>query len=159
MNITVIDISNNNITIVRNNIFTSMRNHVQGSVWIRLNHNSISVIQDLCFNGLEDKIVGLQLDNNNLQAIPTAIGNLTIITALYIMFNPIRYLNPAILLNIGNTLSSASFSFTFFKHWPTDLRLLLKLTELYTTHFNGTSIRTNEISIILYQLLLLCPLK
>ncbi|XP_052268837.1 leucine-rich repeat-containing G-protein coupled receptor 5-like isoform X2 [Dreissena polymorpha] len=142
--IDLLDMSANNITVLTTNAFTSLGAYVTSSLRIDVSDNKIRVIEDGCFNGLEDMIVTLDLSHNNLQGIPTAVASLSKIRVLKVEFNPIIALDSFVLSRIGNTLENISITLDRFKRWPNELHFLFKLKELTVYNFNSPIIRNSD---------------
>ncbi|KAK3586540.1 hypothetical protein CHS0354_022672 [Potamilus streckersoni] len=121
---------NANLTIINNSSFFGIK--VSD---ILLNDNNISLIRDGAFNGVEDLLNALNLSNNALTTIPSAIGTLRKIQSLDISFNPIDQTafddeGDEVLKRIGDTLNEFSFGHDILHEWPHTLRHLVTLKTL-----------------------------
>ena len=138
-----------------NNILTS----IQPSVFANLNitrlilsHNSISVITQAAFNGIEGILTELNLAHNRLKKLPVSIGYLRSLHILDVSHNPLdgerSGLRPRdmvddfsedIMRELGDTLTTLTFGDEIsLSHWPKSLHHMIQLRELYLT---GSSIQ------------------
>ena len=97
---------------------------------IELYNNQIFEIDSQAFIGVEDSLYDLDLHNNNLTHIPTALNQLTHLHDLYLRGNPITLLDATVLSNIGRTLNVFDFDLDRFLSFPPELHFLKNLTVL-----------------------------
>ncbi|XP_052233563.1 leucine-rich repeat protein soc-2 homolog [Dreissena polymorpha] len=135
---------NNILSVLKNNAFSSLQGHVKSMLDMDISHNNISVMEDTCFKGLEDKIFMLDLESNNLHAIPMAITSLNRLSELSLSFNPIHVLDQNILSILGHTLSTFKLTLEQFQRWPNGFRYLFVLKSLFISKYNSTSIKNSD---------------
>ncbi|KAL3848485.1 hypothetical protein ACJMK2_019338 [Sinanodonta woodiana] len=129
--IRIIRLDTNNIATVQNNSFIGI---LVSNIILR--DNNISDVDHGAFNGVEDKINELDLSNNQLITIPTAIRTLNKIRTLNIAFNPIPWgafdnvEGEDVLRTVGKTLYEFSFGHDALNEWPHTLRHLVTLKTL-----------------------------
>ena len=120
----------NNLSIIPDNGFSALRLAGATSINIYLYKNAIYEIRDNAFSGIENLVNELDIENNRLTALPTAIGKLRHLKVLKIQDNYLRTLDVTVLQNVGNWLTDLHFSADYLSQWPSSWSILSRLTNL-----------------------------
>ena len=118
------------LTKIPGRVFEKLGKHVYGHIYLNVQSNRLTSIEESAFAGIENKMTVLNLDNNSLTHIPVAIGTLRNLHDLQLTQNPIKSLDANVLSNIGPSLDYFSLSMGHFSTFPTEMKLLTNLTEL-----------------------------
>ena len=128
--ILTLQFSSNNISDIPDHAFASTHLHHVKHVWLNLSDNSITSIGNDAFDGIAEKITVIDLNDNNLQIIPTALRSLGHLRSLYIANNPLTNLHSAGVSNLARHLTDFSFGHPSFVQWPTELKQFHHLNTL-----------------------------
>lgn len=120
----------NNLSVIPDNGFSALRLAGATSINIYLYKNAIYEIRDNAFSGIENLVNELDIENNRLTALPTAIGKLRHLKVLKIQDNYLRTLDVTVLQNVGNWLTDLHFSADYLSQWPSSWSILSRLTNL-----------------------------
>ena len=143
---------NNQLTTIPEYTFSSLSIFNATAIDMELDHNYISEIDSLAFEGVENTVTELNLRSNNLTELPPVLSELTILDTLDVSGNPLTNLNSTIMLNLGLSLEKLSISVELFSVFPKELRFLKRLKYLLINNipfpslnddaFNGLSTLT-----------------
>ena len=141
-----VDLTGNQITMVPADAFYNLSAISTPWIGIRLSQNQIHQIDEQAFSGIEGKVALLELNNNNLTNLPTAIRKLTRLSELYIQDNPMTSLDSTVMSIIGSTLHDLSISINLFPSFPSELHFLRNLNNLMITGITFSSLRADAFS-------------
>lgn len=128
--VSVIHMDHNNLTIIRNFSFQCLSAN-DSDIYMSLNDNQIHSIENDAFEGLEKNLTVLNLANNKLTSLPSALVKLASLQQLFVTGNPIAFLDAFVMVNIGHTLNFFAISLSKVLHWPTELKFLKTLQHLH----------------------------
>ena len=136
---------NNNLRVLPDNGFNALRLTGATSVNLYLYNNQIDDIKDNAFAGIENLVNELDIENNRITSLPTAIGRLRHIQVLYIQRNSLKVLDSSVLQQLGtNGLSSFRFSAEYLLQWPSNLSLLRRLSKLQIDNIPFSSLANDS---------------
>ena len=141
-----VDLTGNEITKVPANTFYNLSAISNPWIGINLARNQIHQIDEKAFSGIEGKDALLELNNNNLTNLPTAIRKLTRLSELHIQYNPMTSLDSTVMSIIGSTLRDLSISINLFPSFPSELHFLRNLNNLMITGITFSSLRADAFS-------------
>ena len=127
--ISTLDFSSNNISIVPALAFHFLFRQHGGHFRINLSNNRIWSVNAHAFNGIDDKIVEVNLENNLLQNIPFSVTQLPHLRHLYVASNPILAFDSGVVQHLSS-LNELSFGHANLTRWPTELFHLSHLSLL-----------------------------
>ncbi|XP_060593774.1 leucine-rich repeat transmembrane neuronal protein 3-like [Ruditapes philippinarum] len=122
--------NSNKITVIQNNAFRNLNSINASYIDLLLYSNMIHAIESNAFNGITNTYISLNLDENNLSVLPSAILNLHNLRNLDILQNPLHSLDASFMSNIGRHLTSFSLDLKLFTEWPGELHYLRVLQTL-----------------------------
>ena len=126
-----VNLASNRLSTISDNRFSSLRLTGARTINIYLYNNQINNITSNAFAGIENLVHELDLENNKLTILPSAIGKLNHLKVLYIQGNPLRTLAAGVLQKIGTSLTDLRFSADYLNHWSSsNLHLLNVLSKL-----------------------------
>ena len=123
-------LNNNQLTSIQAYAFQNLSTVNASNVYVYLSNNHIANIESHAFSGIESSVTSLNLENNNLTHLPSALGQLSALTQILLLGNPLSHLDATILANIGIKLTSLTISMGHLSRFPTELNALTKLTSL-----------------------------
>ena len=126
----VIDLRDNHLTTIPANAFQNLACINSTSIYIYLSNNTIHYVDENAFGGIEHVVTNLELQNNNLTELPSALKRLTILRYLNITDNPIIALDGTITAALGSTLEALLISFTAFSSFPVEMKYLSGINML-----------------------------
>ena len=86
------------------------------------------------FHGIENNVTWLNLDDNELTSIPSAIGQLKHLETLNVLHNPLTTIDQSVIISIRRTLSHISIP--NMSTWPDAVQYLTKLITLELQGFS-----------------------
>lgn len=126
-----LDITNNHISALVDFAFASLNHVVQNEIAINLSWNRIHSISEHAFDLVQNSVVYLDLEHNNLQHLPSALGHLSKVRTLLLAFNPLKNLDYNTMHTLGRHGTLSTFSFGYIgTSWPSKLSDLRSLNEL-----------------------------
>ena len=141
-----VDLTGNQITMVPADAFYNLSAISTPWIGINLAQNQIHQIDKQAFSGIEGKVALLELNNNNLTNLPTAIRKLSRLSELYIQDNPMTSLDSTVMSIIGSTLRDLSISINLFPSFPSEIHFLRNLNNLMITGITFFSLRADAFS-------------
>ena len=121
---------NNDITVLPDNGFNALRLTGASMINLYLYNNKINDVKVNAFAGIESLVNELDLQNNRLSTLPTAVGRLSHLKVLNIDGNYLQSLDSGVLQSVGYVLSELRFSANNMQQWPSNLNLLRRITKL-----------------------------
>lgn len=95
-----------------------------------IDSNEIDSIDDDAFTGSEDSLNVLQLHDNSLRELPTAVGNLRKLLGITLQGNPLPDFRKDVLQNISSSLRYISMGSDVMPKWPDSLNYLCNLISI-----------------------------
>ena len=135
-----IKLDGNSISYVPDNAFYNLTKTNCSDIRIDMSDNEITNLSDNSFADVENNITELQLQSNNLTALPRVLGSLRSLSSLSIFKNTIRYFDPVILQNLGLSLTNFRVGMAEDGTWPSGFRYLFELTKLTLQDVHSTSL-------------------
>lgn len=126
-----IGLSKNNLTSIPGGLFTGFApvNLNATYIFLDLNQNRISKIENNAFVGMENVYLEMDLTYNNLTNIPFAFLLLKQLRGLSLEFNPIKVMDQIVLQHIAPTLTYYDLGIGNMTSWPAELS---SFTDLFT---------------------------
>lgn len=133
-----LQLNGNSISLLQDNEFLELKPFSNGqNISIYLGGNSIRVDSfGDAFNGLENNVTLLNLDDNDLTSLPYAIGHLKHLETLSLLDNPLTTIDLSVLLSIRHTLTDLSIPLQNLAAWPDAIQYLTKLQRLEIKSFS-----------------------
>lgn len=120
INVRVLDLSHNNFTSLPSNAFQNAKIET-----LRLNNNHIRSISNGSFNGLESTLQNLDLSNNELIKLPSALSDLNVLRSLNVSNNyrgsTNLELTASVMRALGDTVTEFTFGSVEQLEWPFEL--------------------------------------
>lgn len=143
----------NRLTTIPANAFKNLNSVNASSIHVNLNSNRLSTMSLQAFGGIENAITILQLRDNRLAIIPTAVGKLTALKYLDVSENSLTSLGVSVMPGIGQSLQTLYIDLKNFRAWPNELSSLSKLQHLIIqsipfTHISPLAFQSFEKSLI-----------
>lgn len=120
----------NRLTTIPANAFKNLNSVNASSIHVNLNSNRISTMSLHAFDGIENAVTILQLRDNRLSIIPTAIGKLNALKYLDVSDNSLSSLGVSVMPGIGQSLQTLYIDLKNFLAWPNELSSLNTLQHL-----------------------------
>ncbi|XP_060606319.1 uncharacterized protein LOC132758648 [Ruditapes philippinarum] len=140
----IVFLNSNNLTAIRNYVFRSLSSMHATSIHMQLDTNAIFFIEQHAFDGIENSLTILQLQNNKLTSVPNAVGRLRNLDYLDVTNNPLKYLGISSLSGIGLSLKTLYIDMTPFAVWPTELVSLTSLQHLTISSIPFESMNSSD---------------
>ena len=125
-----IQLDGNNISKVPKIAFSNLTRTNCSDIRIDISSNEITSIDDTAFENIEEDVTELQLENNNLTSLPSALGNLRMLKSLSIYGNKIKYFDTYTLQKLGPSLVTLRVGVSDGGIWPKGFRYLFELADL-----------------------------
>ena len=123
-------LNDNQLTSIPAYAFQNLSAINASTVYVHLANNHIANIESHAFTGIESSVTYLDLNNNNLTHLPSALKQLSALTELYLLGNPLAHLDATILASISSKLTNLKISMGHFTRFPTELNVFAKLVSL-----------------------------
>ena len=136
----------NHLTTIPARAFTNLNATAARMIDIKLAWNQITSVDPAAFEGIDTVITQLDLSDNILSTVPSAISKLTALKKLSIDRNPLTSLPGTVLSAIGNTLISLSISLDLFQVWPKQISSLSKLQQLSVSGYGSSNLPMDAFS-------------
>lgn len=145
----IIFLNDNKLTTIPNYAFKNLGSIHATTMHLQLDSNMITTIDVYAFNGIENTVTILQLQNNKLRSVPSAVGHLRHLEYLDISNNPLLRFGSSDMSAVGQSLQTLYVSLHTFSVWPTELAYLnrlehLTLYDIPYQHINSTAFQGLE---------------
>ncbi|XP_052790935.1 leucine-rich repeat-containing G-protein coupled receptor 4-like [Mya arenaria] len=127
---------NNNFTYIPDDYFKSLHNLKH--IW--LEHNCIRNISDSAFRGLESSLTFLDLSDNQLTTVPSALRVLNHLETLNLQQNPISSFDPYAFKGVSKSVLELSIDLGLFSTWPEELSLLQNVSLIQLQEMNFSTV-------------------
>ena len=127
-----VQLNANNITHIHSRAFEPLSKTQQRTITLMLQGNNIHTIDDDAFAGISSQITYINLEQNRLTHLPSALGGhhgLDHLKTLLLKNNPLKTLEYQIMHSLGRTLESFSFGMDS-DQWPTTVSELRHVSRL-----------------------------
>ena len=136
-----IDFKNNSISYLPDYAFSNLKEYGNGyNVSVLLGKNELGKGNISCsaFSGIEPLVLFVDLEENQLQFIPSFISKLPNLYRLNVLHNPISYIDPLIFTSVHKALYTLTISVGDLPSWPQPFSVLTELVSLVieTKHHN-----------------------
>lgn len=125
-------LDDNRIEVIPDNYFSGVKVN-----FLSLENNDIHTIGENAFQGSEDSLNYLHLENNSMTELPNAIGKLRQLTAVSIQGNPMVDLTETVIRNLTSCLQLISFGSKSMTKWPMNINFLINIfsIDLYDVQY------------------------
>lgn len=118
-----IGLTKNNFTHIPGGLFIGLTpvNVNETYLYLDLNENHISKIENNAFVGMENIYVEMDLSDNNLSSMPLAFLVLKQLRGISLQFNPIKVIDHIVLQHLAPTLTYYEMGIGNLSTWPADI--------------------------------------
>ena len=125
-----IQLDGNFIITVHNRAFSNLTRTNCSDIRINLSDNELVTIEDGAFAEVDNSVTELQLHQNNLTFLPSALKTLSRLNSLSIFTNNIKTFEPIIMQKLGLSLKSFRVGISEGEPWPIGFKFLFGLEKL-----------------------------